>query len=58
MKIAQIAPIDRRARYSKAPRSVWPLRGVDGLTFAERKAKDSQEAERYERRLARIARYP
>ena len=40
MKIAQTAPIDRRARYSKSPRSVWPLRGADGLTFAERKAKE------------------
>jgi hypothetical protein len=40
MKLAQIAPIDRRARYSKSAPSVWPLRGVDGLTFAERKEKE------------------
>jgi len=30
------APVGRRVRVSSD--SAWPLRGVDGLTFAERKA--------------------
>ena len=33
--IIAAAPIGSRARISAA--AVWPLRGVDGLTFAERK---------------------
>ena len=35
--IRQAAPIGQRGRVSSD--SAWPLRGVDGLTFAERRAK-------------------
>jgi hypothetical protein len=38
--IRQIAPINPRARTRSSANSCWPLRGVDGLTFAERKAKE------------------
>lgn len=42
--IIQAAPMGSRSRVSAA--AVWPLRGVDGLTFAERKraAADIKES--------------
>lgn len=42
--IIAAAPMGSRARISAA--AVWPLRGVDGLTFAERKraAADIKES--------------
>jgi hypothetical protein len=40
--IPQIAPINSRARTRSSANSCWPLRGVDGLTFAERKAKENE----------------
>jgi hypothetical protein len=40
--IRQIAPINSRARTRSSANSCWPLRGVDGLTFAERKAKEKE----------------
>lgn len=39
MNYPQAAPINRTARTRISKDSAWPLRGVDGLTFAERKAK-------------------
>lgn len=36
IKIAQIAPYGQKRN---APDSFYPLRGVDGLTWAERKAR-------------------
>lgn len=36
MNIAQAAPLRSRTRVSSE--SAWPLRGVDGLTFAQRRA--------------------
>lgn len=43
MKIAQIAPLGTQRR--NAPNSAYPLRGADGLTFAERKARNQREQE-------------
>jgi hypothetical protein len=37
MNIAQAAPRNSRTRVSSE--NAWPLRGVDGLTFAERAAR-------------------
>ena len=36
MTVPQIATIDRNPRHRKSSDSAWPLRGADGLTFAER----------------------
>lgn len=36
-QIRQAAPMGHRSRVSSD--SAWPLRGVDGLTFAERRAQ-------------------
>lgn len=36
MKVVQSAPTGKPYRVSSE--AAWPLRGVDGLTFAERKA--------------------
>lgn len=38
IKPAQAAPMGKTHRVSSD--SAWPLRGADGLTFAERKAKE------------------
>jgi hypothetical protein len=39
-KVAQAAPMGKTHRVSSD--SAWPLRGADGLTFAERKAKEQE----------------
>lgn len=39
---AKVAPIGRGYRVSSD--SVWPLRGADGLTFAERRAQQERRA--------------
>ena len=39
---AQAAPLGRKGRVSSD--SAWPLRGVDGLTWAERKAKEQEQS--------------
>lgn len=36
------APYGRKHRVSSD--SAWPLRGADGLTFAERKAKEQEQS--------------
>jgi hypothetical protein len=41
IKSAQAAPMGKKHRVSSD--SAWPLRGVDGLTFAERKAKEREK---------------
>ena len=41
-KIAQMAPRGRKYRVSSE--GAWPLRGVDGLTWAERKAKEQEQS--------------
>lgn len=41
--IPQAAPYGSKLRIS--PDSVWPLRGPDGLTFAERKARNTQHTQ-------------
>jgi len=41
IKPAQAAPMGKKHRVSSD--SAWPLRGVDGLTFAERKAKEQEQ---------------
>ena len=41
MKMLQAAPKNQPRRVSSD--SAWPLRGVDGLTFAERKAKEQEQ---------------
>jgi hypothetical protein len=41
MKVPQIAPYGQKRN---APDSVYPLRGVDGLTWAERKARKDAAA--------------
>lgn len=41
IKPAQAAPMGKTHRVSSD--SAWPLRGVDGLTFAERKAKEQEQ---------------
>ena len=38
---AQAAPMGKTYRVSSE--SAWPLRGVDGLTWAERKAKEQEK---------------
>lgn len=38
---AQAAPMGKTYRVSSE--SAWPLRGADGLTFAERKAKEQEQ---------------
>ena len=38
MTIRQSATIERNARHRKSSDTAWPLRGADGLTFAERHA--------------------
>lgn len=40
MKISQIALAAKNSRISSE--SVWPLRGADGLTFAQRRERDKQ----------------
>jgi hypothetical protein len=39
-KIAQIAPMGRKYRVSSE--GAWPLRGLDGKTFAERRAEQEK----------------
>ena len=41
IKPAQAAPMGKTHRVSSD--SAWPLRGSDGLTFAERKAKEQEQ---------------
>ena len=41
IKAKQAAPIGKTYRVSSE--SAWPLRGADGLTFAERKAKEQEK---------------
>ena len=41
LKIPQAAPLNLRWRVSRD--DVWPLRGVDGKTFAERKAEREEQ---------------
>lgn len=41
MNYQQAAPMGRKYRVSSE--SAWPLRGVDGLTFAERKAQKEKD---------------
>ena len=41
IKAKQAAPIGKTYRVSSE--SAWPLRGADGLTFAERKAKEREK---------------
>lgn len=40
LNIRTAAPMGRNHRVS--PQSAWPLRGVDGKTFAERRAEQEQ----------------
>ena len=40
----QIAPINPKATTRRTPDSIWPLRGADGLTFAERKERQREQA--------------
>jgi len=42
IKPAQAAPMGKTHRVSSD--SAWPLRGADGLTFAERKAKEREQS--------------
>ena len=39
-KVAQAAPLGKKRRVSSD--SAWPLRGVDGKTFAERRKEQEQ----------------
>lgn len=41
IKAAQAAPLGKTHRVSSD--SAWPLRGVDGKTFAERRAEREKE---------------
>lgn len=41
MKSKQAAPLNKSHRVSSE--SAWPLRGVDGKTFAERRKEREQE---------------
>jgi hypothetical protein len=41
LNIRTAAPMGRNHRVS--PQSAWPLRGADGLTWAERKAKEQEQ---------------
>jgi hypothetical protein len=42
LNIRTIAPMGLKHRVS--PQSAWPLRGADGLTFAERRAKEQGQS--------------
>ena len=42
IKPAQAAPMGKKHRVSSD--SAWPLRGADGLTFAERRAKEQEQS--------------
>jgi hypothetical protein len=42
LKIRTAAPMGLNHRVS--PQSAWPLRGADGLTFAERRAKEQEQS--------------
>ena len=42
IKPAQAAPMGKNHRVSSD--SAWPLRGADGKTFAERKAKEQEQS--------------
>lgn len=42
MNLPQAAPIDSRATTRRSSDSVWPLRDAQGLTWAERKARDTE----------------
>ena len=42
IKPAQAAPLGRTYRVSSE--SAWPLRGLDGKTFAERRADQEKES--------------
>lgn len=58
--IAQIARINRRATSRQSSDTCWPLRGVDGLTYAERARAAAEKADRearaaYRRHLEEIA---
>jgi len=44
IKVAQIAPMGRKYRISSDSASVWPLRGLDGKTWAERRAEQEKES--------------
>lgn len=44
--IAQIARINSRATQRQSSDSCWPLRGVDGLTYAERARAAAEKADR------------
>jgi len=41
IKAQQAAPLGKKHRVSSD--SAWPLRGADGLTWAERKAKEQEQ---------------
>jgi hypothetical protein len=41
IKVAQIAPMGRKYRVSSE--GAWPLRGLDGKTWAERRAEKEKE---------------
>ena len=43
MKPKQAAPMGRNHRVSSE--SAWPLRGIDGKTFAERRKEQEQQQE-------------
>jgi len=42
IKVAQIAPMGRKYRVSSE--GAWPLRGLDGKTWAERRAEREKES--------------
>jgi hypothetical protein len=42
IKPAQAAPMGKKYRISSDSASVWPLRGADGKTFAERRKEQEQ----------------
>lgn len=42
LNIRTAAPMGLKHRVS--PQSAWPLRGADGLTFAERRAKEQEQS--------------
>jgi hypothetical protein len=43
IKPQQAAPMGKKYRISSDSASVWPLRGPDGKTFAERRAEREKE---------------
>jgi hypothetical protein len=45
LNIRTAAPMGRNHRVS--PQSAWPLRGVDGKTFAERRAEGGKANDRH-----------